>query len=236
MTKSKTALVIGASGGIGQAVVEELVSAGFEVVISARNKEKLETLASSLPENTVTIIPANISEKDSIEKLFLEIENKLENPVGVVVVAAGGWAPNTFENDLTSFEDNFTQMVEQNLTGPALALFAGAKYLKKQGGGILVNVSSHAARKSLAGNLGYGPTKSGIHWFTQLLNNEAGETVRVTDIQPAVVNTGSMTKQLGECSHKAIQPEDIGKVVVLLTQLSLHTTVSQIHLDANYEF
>jgi NADP-dependent 3-hydroxy acid dehydrogenase YdfG len=236
MENTKNALVIGATGGIGQAVVEELCGAGFHVVLASRNKEKLEELASSLPEGKSTIIPADISSRESIENLFSQLEAKVKVPVETIVVAAGGWAPNGFDSDLESFEENLSKMVVQNLTGPAVALFAGAKYLKKQGGGILVNISSHAARKSLAGNLGYGPTKSGIFWFTQLLNDEAGETVRVTDIQPAVVNTESMTKQLGQNANKAIQPADIGKMVVLLTQLSPHTTVSEIHMDANYKF
>ncbi len=209
MEHLKRALVIGATGGIGRAVVEELFGAGFYVALSARNKEKLEELARSLPKGKTVIIPADISNRESIENLFAVLKTELKEPIDIIVVAAGGWAPNGFDSDIASFEENLSKMVDQNLTGPAVALFAGAKYLKNQGGGILVNISSHAARKSLAGNLGYGPTKSGIYWFTQLLNDEAGETVRVTDIQPAVVNTGAGAfggVAFAECHGTTLRP------------------------------
>jgi NADP-dependent 3-hydroxy acid dehydrogenase YdfG len=232
----KQALVIGASGGIGAAISETLHQDGYHVVMAARSEEKLEAEAAKRNIVERTIMQVDLSDPVTILGLYRSLEDAFEHPVQTIVIAAGGWIANQVTDSFEDLNTGFNTMIERNFTGPALAIFEGAKYLKKFGGGRLINISSHAATKQLPGNLAYGPSKAAIRQFALSLDNEIGPEVDITDIQPAVVNTDSMTKQLGDQADKAISPSAIGKLVVSLANLDRNTKVREISLDAEYQF
>ena len=232
----KNALVIGATGGVGKDIVLKLIEAGFHVVLSARNKEKLTVFADSFSKDCVTIIAADLSESESIDNLFSEIESSFTNPINLVVVAAGGHVATSLDDSFEKFVEDTNSMVAQNLVVPAMAMFRATKYLKENRGGRIINISSHAAYKVLENNMAYAPAKSGISSFVEQLSAATGEIVHVTDIQPAVINTESMTANLGDQAEKAIQPATIGDMVAMVAELDKHTNIPLLRVDADVVF
>ncbi len=208
---NRTIIVVGASGGIGSKLCQSFYREGANVVLTARTREKLEQVRYSLGEERTLVVPADASDPAAVRDLFSRTKEKFGR-VDAVVISAGSWAR-------LSINDSSKQAVELLDTHFAVILkpafivgFELQKLLREQGSGLIANISSHAAiRTELKGNLTYGPMKAAARWFILGLRNElAGTGVRVTDIQPALVNTPETQKLMRpEDYSRAVQPEEI---------------------------
>ncbi|MCW2637686.1 MAG: Short-chain dehydrogenase/reductase [Blastococcus sp.] len=176
----RTAVVSGASSGIGAATAARLVEEGFDVVVGARRIDRLTALASSIGARAV---PLDVTDPASVEAFAAALDR-----VDVLVNNAGGAfdARPVADADL----DSWSRSYDVNVLGTVRLTKALLPALRASGSGDVVFVSSTAALTSYEGGASYTSAKHGVHTLAETLRLELnGEPVRVIEIAPGMVRT-----------------------------------------------
>jgi len=221
---SKTAIVTGASGGIGGAVAQRLARDGFAVVVSyAGNQAKAEQLANDLVSRggRSLAVKADVAQAPDLERLFAEAV-KAFRTVDVVVHCAGIMPLGPIG---TNEVEMFDRVIATNLRGTFLVLALAAQQVAL--GGRIIAFSSSVLAKSFPGYGAYIASKAGVEGLVHVLANELrGRHITVNALAPGPVATelflkGKTEQQIQELSQLAPlerlgQPEDIANVVSFL--------------------
>ncbi|MEW7009642.1 SDR family oxidoreductase [Lentilitoribacter sp. EG35] len=173
-------LVTGATGGIGSAVVRELVQHGATVLAHGRNTDTLEALATETGCETITF---NIEEEDSVASALNGIEIW-----GVVNSAGfGGEIATPMSTDIEVFD----RVISVNTRGALLVTkYATTSMVAAGKGGAIVNISSQAALIALWGHISYAASKAALDSITRSSSLELGQYgIRVNSVNPTVVLT-----------------------------------------------
>jgi serine 3-dehydrogenase len=183
--EGKVAVVTGASSGIGAAIVRTLSDAGANVVITARRRDRLESLAASLPSRPA-ILDADISAPDTPSRL-LALAQEQFGRTDVLVNNAGLVAAGSLETvDLEAIG----QMTRVNFDAVVRASYLFARVFKSQGSGAIINVSSIGAYLISRRMAVYGALKHALEAFTASLRIElAGTGVKVGTVAPGSTRT-----------------------------------------------
>ena len=182
----KTAVVTGASSGIGRAVAQRLVDAGARVALVGRSEERLREAALGWPSGAWMALPCDVRDSAAVQAMAARAERELGR-VDILVNAAGIFkvAPLTELDDET-----WRELWETNVNGtlfPTRALLPG---MVERGLGYVVIVSSVAAHRGYAGMTGYGATKHAVTGFARALSTEARrQGVRVINAFVGPVDT-----------------------------------------------
>ncbi len=176
-----TAVVTGASSGIGAATARLLAAHGFRVVVAARRAERVRALADEIDG---VAVPCDITRAEDVAALA-----EAAGPsVSVLVNNAGGalGLEPVAEADL----DKWRTMYETNVVGTVAVTKALLPALRRPGDGIVVNVGSIAGHLSYEGGGGYTVAKHGVAVVTETLRLElVEEPVRITEVAPGMVRT-----------------------------------------------
>lgn len=178
---SKTAVVTGASSGIGAETARQLAAAGYHVVLAARRQERIEELAAELGG---TAVVTDVTEADSVAALAAAVGPRLD----VLVNNAGG----AFDASPIAQADpeEWRRMYDVNVIGLLQVTRALLPALIASGAGAIVNVGSIAGRRAYEGGAGYNAAKFGTRAVTEALRLEiVAEPVRVMEIAPGMVKT-----------------------------------------------
>lgn len=178
---SKTAVVTGASSGIGAATARALAAEGFQVFCAARRSDRIESLAAEIDGTAVT---CDITDSDQIAALAAVVGDSLD----VLVNNAGGalGADPVIEGD----PEQWRRMYDVNVVGTMQVTRALAPALIASGAGTIVNMGSTAGRWAYEGGGGYTAAKHALVALTETLRLELnGKPVRVTEIAPGMVHT-----------------------------------------------
>ena len=180
-----TAVVTGASRGIGAAVAGALAAEGVRVVMIARGREALAKVASRL--GGAHVIVADLADRAQAQRAAAEAVEGLGASPDILVNNAGIFAITTLE----SMEpDDFSAMVESNLVAPFVLLRRLLPGMRARGRGHIVTIGSIADRTIFAGNGAYAATKFGARAMHQVLREETrGSGVRATLVSPAQTDT-----------------------------------------------
>ncbi len=181
MSLSRTAVVTGASSGIGAATARALAAAGFEVVCAARRTDRIEALAAEIGGRAVG---CDVTSPDSVAGLAEEVGETLH----VLVNNAGG----AFGADpvATADPEQWRAMYDVNVLGTLHVTQALLPALRASGDGVIVNVGSTAGRIAYEGGGGYTAAKHGTQVLTETLRLElVGEPIRISEIAPGMVRT-----------------------------------------------
>jgi NAD(P)-dependent dehydrogenase (short-subunit alcohol dehydrogenase family) len=186
----RTALVTGASRGIGEAVARLLADWGAHVVVSSRRQDTCEQVAASIRDagGQATALAAHIGEPEAIEALFAELDGRgLVPDILVNNAAANPHFGPMCEQSLASFQ----KTVDVNLRGYFWSTVQAARRMVRGGrGGAIVNVASVNARRSAPGQGVYSMTKAGIVSMTEGFARELGpQGVRVNAVLPGLTDT-----------------------------------------------
>jgi L-xylulose reductase len=175
----RTILVTGASGGIGGAIVRQLIKAGADVVASSRSEDDLAALAA---ETGCRTCPFDLTSEDSIRTALDGVElYGLVNCGGF-----GGEIATPMDTDI----DVFDKVISVNARGALLVIKHAAPSMIRGGGGSIVNVSSQASLVALAGHISYGSSKAALDNITRVSALELGKyNIRVNSVNPTVVMT-----------------------------------------------
>jgi len=214
--EGKTALVTGASKGIGRAIAAELAAAGASVVVGYRSgKEEAETLASELGGRA---LQADVSDPDDAKRLVEEAGD-----LDILVNNAGL----TRDGLLARMsDDDWRTVLETNLSSVFYTCRAVTRPMMRRRAGSIVNISSIVGVHGNWGQTNYGASKAGIIGFTKSLARELGSRhVRANVVAPGYVKT-QLTDVLPEDATKAMldntplgrlgDPEDVAGAVRFL--------------------
>ncbi len=192
--KDKTVIITGGSEGVGAAAARMFADAGANLVLAARGKRNLETLAEELRDKTrVEIFPMDVADADACADVFRKAEFEFGR-VDILVNNAGFHQRGRFES--VSAEDHAT-MVDVNLRAPIMLTRLALPYLRDAEGGAIVNVGSLAGWQPLADQVTYSATKAGLRTFTFALFEELrGSDIKVALVSPGPLDTGFIMDNL----------------------------------------
>jgi short-subunit dehydrogenase len=204
------ALVIGASSGIGAALVRRLALQGYQVAALARREEKLEELSAAIKANLperedarVLIYRHDVTDYDAVPELFQEIISDLGGLDLVVYVAAV--QPAVALNEYNFAKD--AAMIQVNLLGAIAWLNQAAARFEAARGGHIVAISSIAGDRGRVGGPVYNASKAGLNTYLEGLRNRlARRGVTVTTIKPGFVDTKLLAN--AKKTFWVISPED----------------------------
>lgn len=221
----KTAVVTGASRGIGRAVAIELAGRGMNVVVNYAGSEKAaeETVALCKEKGVEAIsICANVSDAAACEELIAKTKEHFGS-VDVLVNNAGVTRDGLI---MSMKEEDIDAVLDTNLKGTLLTSKFAAKIMLRQKSGKIINMSSVVGIHGNPGQTNYSASKGGVIAFTKSLAKElASRGITVNAVAPGFIET-DMTQDMPdaakEASKKAIpmghigKPEDIAKAVAFL--------------------
>ena len=195
----KTALVTGASGSIGGAIVRALHRQGATVAVSGTRRDVLETLAASLADR-VHVIPCNLVDKDDVEALLPKSE-ELMGQVDILVANAGV----TKDNLLVQLRDeDWDQVLTVNLTATFRLTRAAVRGMMRRRFGRIVAISSVVGVTGNAGQSNYTASKAGLIGFIKSVAAEyARRGVTANVVAPGFI-ASAMTERLNEKQRDAI--------------------------------
>jgi NADP-dependent 3-hydroxy acid dehydrogenase YdfG len=182
----RTAVITGASRGIGAAIAETLAENGARVGLLARSVDALNVLAGKLG-NGAFPIECDVTNRDAVANAVDEITRKLSGPPDILVNNAGLFAIQTI--DKTSPHE-FDMMLSTNLSAPFAFVHAFLPSMRGRSRGHIVTIGSIADRHIFAGNSAYSAAKFGARALHEVLRAETrGSGVRASLISPAAVDT-----------------------------------------------
>jgi meso-butanediol dehydrogenase / (S,S)-butanediol dehydrogenase / diacetyl reductase len=182
----KTALITGGGTGIGKAIGKRFHDEGAYVVICGRRKVKLDEAAKSIDPTgeRVLTITADITMEQEIGRLLQETEQKTGR-IDILVNNAGIMRFGKLDETPVAEWD---QMIKTNVFGPWRLMVNVTPYMKKIGGGSIINISSLAGIKAFPGSGIYCSSKSALQMLSQVMAMETAlENIRVNCVLPALV-------------------------------------------------
>ena len=203
------AVIMGATGGLGTAIVDAFASRGDRVIAVARSRAEVSQLASKYP-GVVTGDTADLTSRLAVDDLWERIDR-----VGTprwVVNATGGYRGGKV---VDSTPDDFTFMMDLNLGTAWWSCRAAARRMQA---GAIVNVSSRSGLVAEAGAAAYAVAKAGVITLTEVLAAELKASgVRVNVVVPAIIDTAANRQALPEkLMQKAVAPTEIAAVIAYL--------------------
>ena len=182
----RTALVTGASRGIGAAIAESLGNAGARVILLSRTLAALEESSKRIG-NESFAVECDVADKSSVKAALDKVRSTLERAPDIVVCNAGLFAIKPV--DETSVAE-FDAIVATNLTGTFAVMHEFLGEMKERASGHLITIGSIADRHIFAGNAAYSASKYGVRALHEVLREETrGTGVRATLISPASTAT-----------------------------------------------
>lgn len=242
----RTALVSGASRGIGEAIARLLAAHGAHVVCTGRKLERCEPVVESIRAGggSAQAIAMHVGDPSAIEAAFAQLDAEGRTPTILVNnAAANPYFGPMVDMDLGSYE----KTVEVNLRGYFWSMVQAAKRMRGVGGGAIVNIASVNARRAAPGQGIYSMTKAGIVNMTEGFAKElAGDGIRVNAVLPGLTETKfasaitSNEKLLGMMMRmiplgRVAQPEEIAPAVLFLcSPAASYVTGTTLTVDGGY--
>ncbi|HYX06315.1 MAG TPA: SDR family oxidoreductase [Bacteroidales bacterium] len=187
--KGKTAIVTGASKGIGRAIAEALAAEGCNLAINARHETELEKAAESLRKQGVKVLTVamDMTSEDMIHDFLQHITENFPS-VDILVNNAGTIGePKSFA-ELTT--DDWRQLFELNLFSVVTLSRLVMPLMKQQGGGRIINISSENGEQPYPEMPHYSVSKGALNAFTKMLSKVGGpDNILVNAVSPAFIKT-----------------------------------------------
>ncbi len=242
----KTALVTGASRGIGEQIAKLLAQSGAHVIVSSRKIEGCQTVVDSIiaEGGSAQAIACHIGDMDQIESIFSKISNE-HGKLDILVnnAAANPYFGHVLDTDLNAFQ----KTVDVNIRGYFFMSTHGAKLMKASGGGAIVNVASINGVTPGDYQGIYSITKAAVISMTKTFAKECAQfNIRVNALLPGGTDTKFAStlvnnpKILEQLMHhvpmkRVAQPEEMaGTVLYLVSNASSYTTGTSINVDGGF--
>lgn len=230
--QNKSALITGASSGIGRAMALSLGKQGAELILVARRKEKLEELQKELSGVKVHLIVMDINDP----KIGEEIKKAANGKIDILINNAGlalGKDP-----VLTSSLEDWDKMISTNITANFKMVHLVLPWMLANGEGDIINLCSVAGHYTYSGGAVYCATKHAVKAFTRVLREETcGKNIRVMQISPGMVETEFSEVRFGGDKKTAdsvyanmtpLKAEDIARMMTFMLSEPRHVVIDEI--------
>jgi NADP-dependent 3-hydroxy acid dehydrogenase YdfG len=231
MNESRTAVVTGASSGIGAATARALAAVGYRVVCAARRTDRIEALAKEIDGVAVA---CDVTDRESLRGLADAVGDTLH----VLVNNAGGaFGAEPVES---ADPDDWRAMFEVNVIGLLNVTQLLLPALRASGDGLIVNMGSTAGRIAYEGGGGYTAAKHGTQVVTETLRLElVGEPIRISEIAPGMVRTDEFAlvrfegdQEKAEAVYAGVPDplvaEDVADVVAWIATRPSHVNIDEV--------
>lgn len=214
--EGKTAVVTGASSGIGESCARKFAAEGARVVLAARGAEALQRLVGELGADCAHAVPTDIAEMDSCKRLLEEAKSRF-GKIDILVNNAGFNSRGPLHDVPV---DEMLQILNVNLRGPMLLTRLALPDMLARNSGSIVGVASLAGRIPLEDEATYSATKFGLRAFSFSLADELEKTgVRVSVVSPGPVDTGFIMEGIDDIpdvvfSQPMSTPDEIADLVL----------------------
>jgi len=194
-----TALVTGASGGIGSAVAQALAAQGARVALSGTREDALAKVASALPR--AVIVPCNLSDATAVDALVPQAIEALGGQLDILVNNAGVTRDNLV---MRMKDEEWDQVIRINLEAAFRLIRAAAKPMMKARFGRIVSITSVVGATGNPGQANYAASKGGLTAMSKALAQElASRNITVNCVAPGFI-TSAMTDRLPDAQKDAL--------------------------------
>ncbi|HEK5880552.1 TPA: SDR family oxidoreductase [Staphylococcus aureus] len=219
----KVAVVTGAGSGIGEAIATLLHEEGVKVILAGRNKDKLQNVANQLAQDSVKVVPTDVTKKEEVDEL-IKIAQQTFGGLDIVINSAG----QMLSSKITDYQvDEWDSMIDVNIKGTLYTAQAALPTMLEQSSGHLINIASISGFEVTKSSTIYSATKAAVHTITQGLEKELAKTgVKVTSISPGMVDT-AITAAYNPTDRKKLEPQDIAEAVLYALTQPKHVNVNE---------
>ena len=233
----KTALVTGASGGIGEAVAKSLHGQGATVVLHGTRAEKLEALSAELGDRS-HVVTANLGDREAVAGVIDAAAEKA-GPVSILVNNAGITRDNLA---MRMKDEEWDQVLEVNLTASMILCRAALRNMMKARHGRIISISSIVGVTGNPGQTNYAASKAGMIGYSKSLAQEvASRGVTVNIVAPGFIET-PMTDALSDAQKDTLLGRvpagrlgQVGEIAAAVTYLAsdeaAYVTGASIHVN-----
>ncbi len=229
--EGKTAVVTGSSSGIGKAIALRFGAEGAKVVVAARRLDLCRQTVKQIEQagGEACVQQTDVSQEEQVETLIQETVKRYGR-LDILVNNAGIFGGGRLADTSTKA---FDQVMNANLRGTFFCCRAGFSQMKKQGGGLIINMSSVAGVQAWAGTGTYSASKHAIMALTKSLADEGRAFhIKVSAICPAGVADELVDATAEDILHsEKINPYDIAETAIYLAKLGPNAVVHQIVID-----
>jgi len=229
--EGKSAVVTGATRGIGLAIARALLRHGGRVFICARAGADVEKAVAALKSehgDSVRGAACNVRSYDNVRSLFSDVRQAFGTLD--ILVNNAGIGSHSYVEQMSVEEWNAT--LETNLSGVFYCCHEAVPLMKSNGGGYIINIGSLAGKHASPGSAAYCASKFGLVGYSEALMQEVRyEHIRVSHVMPGSVNT-SFGRGGGQDPAKTwkLLPEDVASAVINLLEMDPRALPSQIEL------
>ncbi len=240
--KNTNILLTGATGIIGNSILEKCYDYGANILATGTNNEKLEKLKLNYPNINIKVF--DISKHDQIENFLEETNLLFKNKIDILINNAGITLDNL---SIRMKESEWKSVIDINLTSTYLTSKFAIKKMLKNKSGKIINITSVVGHTGNIGQANYAASKSGIIGMSKSLALEYGKkNIKINCISPGFIES-NMTDKISE-THKELlkskisldrfgQPVDVANTVLFLSSdLSNYITGETIHVNGGMYF
>jgi len=224
--RASVAVVTGGAGGLGSAICHALAAAGIRVIVVYRQSiNAAQTLLQALPGSGHRALPASVTGSSSLNALAAEIA--AQGDCADILVNCAGTTRFVAHADLDALDDALIdEILATNIRGAIAASRAFVPHLRNSllpGGGVIINISSIAARTGMGSNIAYCASKAALDNLTLSLARALAPKVRVLSVAPGLVDTDFIQSLDMDWRAQQVQstplgrlatPEDIARAVL----------------------
>lgn len=237
--KNKTALITGASAGIGKKCAIELAKEGANLILLSRRIEKLQALKEKLEKYNVivNIYAVDVTDYKALEKIASELQARDIRPN--ILINNAGLSQGLDAIDKADVKD-WDRMIDTNLKGLLYASRLIIPMMRELKNAHIINLGSIAGREVYAGGSVYNATKFGVHALTQAMNIDLfGTDVKVTNVAPGAVETEFSVvrfhgdKERADSVYEGFTPlnaKDVTKSILFALKQPRHVNIQEIFL------
>lgn len=222
-------IVTGATKGIGRGIASFLAMDGADVGLLARSADLLEELRDQLEgqDGQCASAVCDLRDPDETQDAILSLVDALGGVDALINNAGLVTRKSVFDLSL----DEWHAMVETNVNGVFYATRAVLPFMKEQGSGHIINVSSISGKVPLPGGSGYAATKFAVTGFSQSLFHEVREFgIKVTTVFPGSIDSQSHRHDPDEDYSWKVTPEEVGQVCRDVLRTAPGTCVSEVEV------
>lgn len=226
--QGKTAIVTGASSGIGACIAKQLAKEGANVILAARREQKLKAIQKEIHETGLgkaVSIPTNIASQKDIKYLVAETK-KMFDCVDILINNAGQMLTGTVRSGKVS---EWERMIDVNIKGVLFGIHAVLPDMLKRSKGHIINISSVSSFEVTKRSTVYSATKAAVRMISMGLEKELAQTgVRITNISPGMVDTSLAEGSSWNPDRKKLETKDIANAVIYALTQPEYVNVNEI--------